>query len=73
MNRQEMIELRTSLLRGVPPYEKDSMGNFVRGKGGTLGLHELTKLSDFNPIAASVRLLFETHVKILDHMLERAR
>ena len=73
MNRQEMIELRTSLLRGVPPYEKDSMGNFVRGRSGTPGLHELQKMGDFSPIAPSVRLLFEIHVKMLDHMLERVR
>jgi hypothetical protein len=73
MNRQEMIELRTSLLRGVPPYEKDAMGNYVRGRSGTPGLHELQKMGDFNPIAPSVRLMMDVQVKLLDHLLERLR
>jgi hypothetical protein len=68
-----MIALRTSLLRGVPPYEKDTMGNFVRGKGGTVGLHELAKMGDFSPHSATLRLMLDTQVKILDHMLERLR
>lgn len=73
MNRDEMIALRTSLLRGDPPYEKDSMGNYVRGRSGTPGLHELVKMSDFNPLAPTVRMILDTQVKILDHLLERVR
>ena len=73
MKRDEMIALRANLLRGVPPYEKDAMGNFVRGKGGALGLHELIKMGDFSPIAASVRLMLDAEVRILDHLLERLR
>jgi hypothetical protein len=73
MKRDEMIAHRTNLLRGVPPYEKDSMGNFIRGKGGTPGLHELQKMGDFNPIAATVRLSIETQIHLIDHMLERMK
>ena len=73
MKREEMIALRTSLLRGNPPYEKDAMGNFTRAKGGTLGLHELMKMGDFSPLAASVRLMLDAEVKIMDHLLERLR
>jgi hypothetical protein len=73
MKREEMIERRTSLLRGVPPYEKDAMGNFVRGRSGTQGLHELQKMGDFNPIAPTVRLMLENQVALIDHLLERLR
>lgn len=73
MKREEMIELRTSLLRGVPPYEKDSMGNLRRDKSGTPGLHELHKMGDFNPIAATVRLMMDVQLKMIDHLLERLR
>jgi hypothetical protein len=73
MKREEMIVLRTSLLRGVPPYETDAMGNYRRERGGTMGLHELLKQGDFSPLAASVRLMLDTEVKILDHLLERLR
>lgn len=73
MKREEMIALRTSLLRGAPPYEKDAMGNYVRDRSGTPGLHELQKMGDFSPIAATVRLMMDVQVKILDHLLERTR
>jgi hypothetical protein len=73
MTREEMIALRTSLLRGVPPYEKDAMGNLRRDKSGTPGLHELQKMGDFNPIAASVRLMLDVQVKLIDHTLERMK
>lgn len=72
MRREEIIARRTALLRGVPPYEKDTMGNFVRSKG-TPGLHELEKMGDFSPLAATLRLALETDVSILDHLLERVR
>lgn len=73
MKREEMVELRTSLIRGDPPYVKDSMGNFVRGKGGTPGLHELQKMGDFSPAAPTLRMMLAAQIKILDHLLERLR
>ncbi len=74
MQREEMIALRANLLLGAPHYEKDAMGNFVRaGRSGTPGLHELQKMGDFNPLAPTLRMVMETQVKILDHLLEHER
>lgn len=73
MKRDEMIQLRTNLIRGIPPYEKDSMGNFVREKGGTRGLHELQKTGDFSPDSATLRMALDIQVKLIDHILERLR
>jgi len=71
MQRDEMIALRANLLRGIPHYEKDTMGNFRREKGGTPGLHELVKAGDFTPLAPVIRMVLDVHIKVLNHLLEQ--
>lgn len=73
MNREEMVDLRSRLLMGDPPYTVDQMSNMRREKGGVRGLDELKKLGDYNPDTATLRLALETSLKLIDHLLERMR
>lgn len=73
MTREEMILLRKHLIMGNPPYTTDAIGNLKREKGGTPGLHERQHLGDHDPNASGVRLALETHLNLIDHLLERMR
>jgi hypothetical protein len=74
MKREEMVELRTRLIRGDPPYDEiDLMGKPKRGKGGVPGLDERKALGDYDPGAGGLRLSFEALVKLIDHFLERMK
>lgn len=72
MKREELLELRTHLVRGDPPYEVDQMGNKRRTKG-VAGLDERKALGDHDPNAAGIRLALESLLKLTDHLLERLR
>lgn len=74
MTRDEMVELRKTLLLGSPHYkEVDLMGRPKREKGGVPGIHELQAMGDYGAGASGIRLALESVVQILDHMLERMR
>lgn len=73
MNRDEMIKLRTRLIKGEPPYEIDQMGNKVRQKGGLPGIEERKAVGDYSYESTGVRLALETLLQITEHLLERMR
>jgi hypothetical protein len=72
MTKDEMVAMRDRIIRGIPPYRVDDMGN-LRRDGGTPGLQELKKVGDHNPDSAVIRLTLESCLQLVDHLLERMR
>ena len=73
MTKEELVAIRRRLVLGDPPCTKDGMGNLIRERGGTPGLHERQALGDHDPNASGVRLALETSLLLVDHLLERMR
>lgn len=72
MTKEELAQIRQRLLLGEPPYTKDPMGNLVRSTG-VAGLHERQQRGDHDANASGVRLALETHLQVLEHLIERMR
>lgn len=71
--RDELAALRKRLIMGDPPYVIDEVMQTKKRHGGAPGLDELKAIGDYAPGAASLRLLFESQIAFIDHMLERTR
>ena len=71
--REELVQLRDKVIRGDPPYEIDKVMETIRRSKGSPGLDELRKIGDFAPGIATLRLVLENQLAIIELLLERAR
>jgi hypothetical protein len=72
LSREELLEIRDQIIRGSPPYTKDSIGTLKR-VGGVPGLDERKAMGDYDTNASGVRMALEICLKLVQHSLDRAK
>lgn len=69
MTHDELVAWRNRLLLGDPPYEKDSLGAFVR-KSGMAGLHERRHGGLYDVNASGVLMAMEASLALCQHAID---
>jgi hypothetical protein len=73
MTREELVALRTLLMRGTPPYTKNALGALERKSGGIPGIEERRAMGQYDTNASGVLLALEASLMMVDHILERTK
>lgn len=73
MTREELMELRSSLLLGNPPYEIDPVTGARKRKSGTPGLEERRTMGDYDTNASGIRVALEACLQLTDCLLDRMK
>jgi hypothetical protein len=75
MTRQELLDLRTKLIRGDPPYTVRKVGPIEERNrsGGVPGLDERAMINEFDANASGVKLALQACLALTEHLLERLK